>query len=201
MDNKNIKAFHQEVQNKIKNILVEFGEGKISTEQFNILYERYSNQLDMAVAAMEGAAGMSAAPGSEMPTMAIRQATTGKAVGLSIYHHRSGTMIETLGTFDLPSDVISPTLNELSHKLEGNEFVEPVTQKLPSGVWIVFMARRFTTSVVIFRNEPSPQQIRELERLHHDFEEANRHFLDKTTVDGDKLARPFQRIVRKKLGN
>lgn len=200
MDNKSIKSFHQEVQNKIKNLLVEFGEGKISTEQFNILYERYSNQLDMAVGAMEGE-GMSATPGSDIPTMAIRQATTGKALGLSVYHHRSGMMIETLGNFDLPSDIISPTLNELSHKLDGNEFVEPITKKLPSGIWLVFMARRFTTTVVLFQNEPSPRQIRDLERLHHDFEEANRHFLDKTSVDGDKLARPFQRIVRKKLGN
>ena len=39
-------------------------------------------------------------------------------------------------------------------------------------MWVVFMARTFTTAVVMFKNEPAPAQIRELERLLHDFEEA-----------------------------
>lgn len=198
MTDKSIKAFQQEVQGKIKSLLTEFGDGKISTEQFNILYARYSNQLDMALSVLEGE-GQQVEKGGEMPTIAIREATTGKALGLAIYHHRSGTIIESLGNFDLSPEIISPILNEFSDKLDKREFIEPVTKKLASGLWVVFMARSYTTAIVIFRNEPAPRQVRDLERLLHDFEEANRHNLEKLNVDKSKLAKPFLNFVRQKL--
>jgi hypothetical protein len=196
MTDNSIKTFQDEVQRKIRNLLAEFGEGKLSNEQFNILYERYNNQLEMALQARDEQ--MAAATGGDS-TIAIKQATIGKAIGMAIYHHRSGTIIETLGTFDLSPDVISPIINEFSHKLEQRQFIEPVTRKLSSGIWVVFMARHFTTAVVIFKNEPAPRQIRELERLLHDFEEANSHNLDKLNVEKDKLAKPFLGFVRRKL--
>jgi ribonuclease HIII len=196
MTDNSIKTFQDEVQRKIRNLLAEFGEGKLSNEQFNILYERYNNQLEMALQARDEQ--MAVATGGES-TIAIKQATIGKAIGMAIYHHRSGTIIETLGTFDLSPDVISHTINEFSHKLEQRQFIEPVTRKLSSGIWVVFMARHFTTAVVIFKNEPAPRQIRELERLLHDFEEANSHNLDKLNVEKDKLAKPFLGFVRRKL--
>jgi hypothetical protein len=197
MTDKKIKEFHQEVQGKIKNLLAEFGEGKLSTEQFNILYVRYSNQLDMALSVMEGEAEQ--AEKGKDTTYAIRTATTGKALGLAIYHHRSGTIIESLGNFDLSPEIISPTLNEFSDKLDKREFIEPVSRKLASGLWVVFMARSYTTAIVIFRNEPAPRQVKDLERLLHDFEEANRHNLEKLNVDKSKLAKPFLNFVRQKL--
>ena len=196
MSEKGIQTFHEDIQSKIRNLIAEFGEGKISSEQFNILYERYNNQLEMALQALDGETPE--AQGGES-TIAIKQATIGKAVGLAIYHHRSGTIIETLGNFDLSPDIISPTLNEFSKKLEERSFVEPVTRKLSGGTWVVFMARSFTTAIVLFKNEPAPAQIRELERLLHDFEEANHSNLNKMNVDSDKLAEPFIGFVLKKL--
>jgi hypothetical protein len=197
MTENNLKHFQDEVQRKIRNLLAEFGDGKLSNEQFNILYERYNNQLEMALQAVDEQQAMAAGGGES--TIAIKQATTGKAVGMAIYHHRSGTIIETLGTFDLSPDMISPTINDFSRKLEQRQFIDPVTRKLSSGLWVVFMARHFTTAVVIFKNEPAPRQIRELERLLHDFEEANSMYLDKLNVDRDKLAKPFLGFVRRKL--
>jgi hypothetical protein len=197
MSENSVKNFQEEVQRKIRNLLAEFGEGKLSNEQFNILYERYNNQLEMALQARDEQNAI--ASGTVDSTIAIKQATTGKALGMAIYHHRSGTIIETLGTFDLSPDVISPTINDFSRKLEQREFIAPITRKLSSGLWVIFMARHFTTAVVIFKNEPAPHQIRELERLLHDFEEANRAYLDKLHVDRDKLAKPFLGFVRRKL--
>jgi hypothetical protein len=197
MSENSVKNFQEEVQRKIRNLLAEFGEGKLSNEQFNILYERYNNQLEMALQARDEQNAI--ASGTVDSNIAIKQATTGKALGMAIYHHRSGTIIETLGTFDLSPDVISPTINDFSRKLEQREFIAPITRKLSSGLWVIFMARHFTTAVVIFKNEPAPHQIRELERLLHDFEEANRVYLDKLQVDRDKLAKPFLGFVRRKL--
>jgi hypothetical protein len=195
----NIKSFQEDIQAKIRSLLKEFGEGKISSEQFNIIYQRYNNQLEMALEVIDGTS--QATSGPEMSTIAIKQATTGKAIGLAIYHHRSGTIVETLGSFELPPDVISPVVNEFSDKLEARQFIEPVIKKLPGGLWVVFMAKSFTTAIVVFRNEPAQRQVRELQRLLHDFEEANRQFLDKMNVDKDKLAKPFIGIVKKKLGS
>lgn len=194
-----IQAFRDEVQGKISQVLKEFGEGKISNEQFNILYERYTNQLELAESALAGSKKQ--VPGGDMSTIAIRKATTGKARSLAIYHHRSGTIIETLGDFALPPEVISPTLNEFSNKIDAGDFIEPITRKLDGKQWVVFMARNYTTVVVTFHHEPAPAQIRQLERLQHDFERANERFLRTNDVNSDKLARPFVVFVQKRLGS
>lgn len=196
MSNEGIRTFQDGIQKKIRNLLTEFGEGKISNEQFNILYERFNNQLEMALEALDDAAIQNNPNDS---TIAVRRATTGKALGMAIYHHRSGTFIETLGNFDLSPDLISPTLNAFSTKIDAQKLIDPITRNLDTGMWIVFMAKSFATAIVIFKNEPAPSQVRELERLLHDFEVANHNNLNKLDVDKAKLAKPFVGFVRKKL--
>lgn len=196
MSNKGIHAVQETIQAKIRNLLSEFGEGKVSNEQFNILYERFNNQLEMALEVIDGT---TPTPNNDVSTIAVRRATTGKARGLAIYHHRSGTFIETLGNFDLQPELISPTFNEFSEKLAEQKAIDPITRKLENGLWVVFMAKQFTTAIVIFKNEPSPSQTRELERLLDDFEEVNHKNLNQMDVDQSKLAEPFIGFVRKKL--
>lgn len=182
----------------MRNLVTEFGDGKISTEQFNILYERYSNQIAMATEALKGMKPV--AQGGDMSTIAIREATTGKALGLGIYHHRSGTIIETLGNFALPPSAMSSVLNEFSDRIESGEYIEPRIQKGAAGMWLVFMARQQTTAIILFSHEPNRMQITQMQKLHHDFETANRRYLDAYNVDPKSLARPFIGFVKKKLG-
>lgn len=193
---KDPRALQNEIQGKIKALIGEFSRGEISNHQFNVIYERYSTQLEMAIRVVDGVDAST--PGSDISTFDIREATAGKAVGVAIYHHRSGTIVETLGQFELPPDVTGPILNEFSQKLDTHEFLQPLIRELMPGLWTVFMARSYTTAIVVFKNEPSQRQIRHLERLLHDFEEANRHLLDKASVDASKLAKPFLGFVRKK---
>ncbi|MCS6834765.1 MAG: hypothetical protein NZ750_01960 [Anaerolineae bacterium] len=187
-------AHLEQVQQKIRNLVTEFTQGKVSAEQFNILYERFSAQLALA------SSGVQIAQDESFNTVAIRSATRGKAVGLGVYHHRSGTMVETLGSFDVPPAVMSGVLNEFSDRLERHELIEPRLLKLESVYWLVFMARTMTTAIIVFVNEPSAAQLRELERIHHDFEEANRHHLEASTVDPHALARPFLGFIKRRLG-
>lgn len=182
------------VQQKIRDLVTEFTQGKVSTEQFNILYERFSAQLTLV------GSDMKIAQDDSFNTVAIRSATRGRAVGLGVYHHRSGTMVETLGSFDVPPAVMSGVLNEFSDRLERRELIEPRLLKLEGGYWLAFMARSQTTAIVVFINEPSTAQLRELERIHHDFEEANRCHLEASTVDRQALARPFLGFIKRKLG-
>lgn len=192
-----VGAFRDEIQRKIRNLLREFGEGKLSTEQFNILYERYNNQYLLASSVIDG----EKIAGGEMSTIAIREATTGRALGLALYHHRSGTMLETLGNFDVPVALITPVLNAFSEKLEQRIFVDPVVRQIDAqrGHWVIFMARLYTTAITIFQHEPAKLQLRELERLLHDFEEANRRLLEANDVNPRQLARPFIGFVKRKL--
>lgn len=192
-----INMYQEELRGKIQGLLMEFGSGQISKEQFDIIYERYNNQLELAITVGESEARSA----TNTSTVALRVATTGKAIGLALYHHRSGMIIETLGNFDLEPSLIAPTLNDFSDRLAYRQFIEPVTRKLAEQHWVVFMARNYTTAIVIFRNEPAQRQVRALERLLHDFEAANERFLDINTVDSSKLARPFIGFVRKSLNN
>lgn len=193
--NQDAKILQANIRGKITDLIAEFGAGEISTHQFNVLYERYNTQLEMAIHAEDEAP----LAGSDVNTLTIKSTTAGKALGMGIYHHASGTMIETLGSFNLSPDVIAPILNEFSDKLDNNEFIEPVIRAFSDGIWVMFMAREFTTAIVIFRNEPSQRQIRQLERMLHDFEEVNSRLLTKQNVDPGQLAKPFLGFVRRSL--
>lgn len=192
MPNPAIEKMKTDLQAKIKKLIEDFSAGTLSNEQFNIVYARYNAQLALAEQADEHHIQTS------IETVAILNATQARALGLSIYHHRSGTTLETLGVFSVPADVLSPVLNDFSLRVEAREFIEPVQKRLPGGKWVVFIAREFTTTMVVFSNEPSKLQVRQMQRLQHDFEEANRRFLDKYTVNPTELARPFAGFVKEK---
>jgi hypothetical protein len=194
MTQEEIDTRRSEIHTKMRGLIKELSEGKISTEQFNVLYERYQNLLELLSTELE-------VESNDMPTIAYRNATTAKALGMGIYHHRSGTMIETLGNFDVSPATLAPVLNEILDKREKREFIEPKIQKVGMGIYMVFMVRQYTTVIILFRNEPSQAQLRDVERLQHDFEEANRHLLENNVVDGTKLAKPFLGFVRKKIGS
>lgn len=191
-----IEEMRVELLAKMAKLIEEFSAGKISSEQFNIIYARYHNQMSLVEQSEDGTP--QEAPVS---TIAVLESTRGRAIGLAIYHHRSGIFIETLGNFNVPLSIMSPVLNDFSDKLDTREFVEPMTKKLAGDTWVVFLARELTTAIVQFKNEPARLQMRQMERMHHAFEEANRHLLQEQTVDQSKLARPFLGFVKEKLSS
>jgi hypothetical protein len=196
-----VKAFKALIQQKIQKLIGEFSEGAISREQFHAVYERYTSQLALA-----DMAAVSGAPDSVIgmvqdgpPTIAVKEAHMGKAVGMTIYNNRNGTLLETLGDFDVPPAKLSPILNDFTMLMESGKRVEREIRKIGSKQWLMFAAGKFTTVVTLFHNEPSELQSREIERLHHDFEEANQTFFKNVAVDASKLAYPFLVFVQKKM--
>jgi hypothetical protein len=191
------ETMRAEIQDKVKKLIQDFTEGTISSEQFDLIYGRYHNQLALVEQSLYGESYE-----SPVNTVALLDATRARATGLTIYHHRSGTTLETMGKFDLPPEIIAPVLNEISLKLEARQYVEPFSEKVNKEGWVAFFVREFTTVIVLFRNEPARLQMRQLQRLHHDFEEANRRLLDKFDVDRDRdrLARPFSGFIKDKTG-
>src|SRR5689334_3740138 len=162
-----IEIFKTEVQNKIQGILREFSEGKLNRDQFQSIYQHYTDQLalvDQALAQGE----MSSLTGVAGGTIAIRQAHMGKAIGLVIYHNKSGVLVDTLGDFPVSPARIAPVLNDFSLMMEEGELIDRKVEKVADRQWLLYAAGKFTTVVTLFHNEPSQQQSREIERLHHD---------------------------------
>ncbi len=194
------EAFKAKVESKIQDLIGEFSEGKISREQFNLLYDRYNGQLSVANEALaENDMRALKEIENSVPTVYVKEATAGKATGMGIYHHQNKKIIEVLGTFNIPVALLTPTLNEILGKINANEFVEPKSVHIAREHWVLFESRKYTTIITLFQNEPSPLQIREIQRLHHDFEIANKRFLTADTVDTQSLGYPFLTIVQKSL--
>lgn len=190
-----MEGFRTQINTKIQTLLSEFADGKLNREQFHAIYEHYNNQLSLADQALMGGG----APGQASSTIAIRQAHMGKALGLVIYHNRSGVVLDTLGDFDIPTDYLKPTLNDISQLMADNELIDRRVQQIDPKRWLMFAAGRFTTIITLFHHEPSSQQSREIERLHHDFEIANEAFISGGAVEAFRLAYPFLVFVQQKL--
>ncbi len=192
--------FMAEVESKIRALLREYSEGRLNSEQFHLLYERYSNQRLIAQQAMltgdekvlHGAKG-------DQSTIALKDAHMGKALGMRIYHHKTGAAIETLGTFDVSAFAISPVLAEFRQLVANDKIVRPRAERLEDRRWLLYAAQPCTTVVTLFRNEPSPLQIREIQRLHQDFETANASLLNQGHLDSKTLAYPFTVFVQRKM--
>ncbi|GAB1420011.1 hypothetical protein MASR2M15_00850 [Anaerolineales bacterium] len=193
-DTSKTQQFKKELQNKIQHLLEEFSEGLLSREQFQILYERYHHQLMLTERAEDPLE-------TGMSTIAIRDATTGKAIGTGIFHHPSGSLIEIIGRYDVPADLVGRVVNEHSISLDKGLFIAPKIESYGNtGQWIVFTTRLFTTAITLFQNEPSPKQTQDLQRLHHDFERANQQLLAKPIVAKDQLAVTFKVIIKREIG-
>jgi hypothetical protein len=192
-------AFKESIEVKLKKLIEEFAEGKISREQFHIIYERYNAQLSIANHALLSGNpdAVSIAQGGP-PTIAIRDAYMGKAVGLLIYHNKSGAILETLGDFEVPASCILPVLKEFTTLMAVGKMIDRRVEKINDKQWAMYGAGKYTSVVTQFLHQPSEMQNREIERLHHDFEEANRTTLEQERINASKLAYPFLVFVRQK---
>ena len=194
------ETFMALVEEKIRGLLKEFSEGKLNSEQFHVLYERYSSQRLIAQQAiLTGDAQVLANTRNDQSTIAIKQAHMGKALGLTIYSNRTGAAIETLGVFDVSAFKISPTLSVFRQMIADEKTIRPRAERLEDKRWVLFAAERYTTVATLFRNEPSPIQMREIQRLQHDFEVANKALLERATFEAGELAYPFQVFIQRKL--
>jgi len=193
-----IELYKAQTQMKIDELLEEFSQGKINREQFHAVYAHHNAKLKLAEQALDrddpGIVEM--APGQ---TYAIRQAHMAKAIGLMIYHNKSGMYVDTIGYFDIPPQRVAPILNDFSEMMQGNRLIDRRIERITDKGWLLFAAGTYTTVVTLFHNEPSPAQSREIERLHHDFEVANHGQLTQSRIDASKLAYPFLVFIQQKL--
>jgi hypothetical protein len=194
--------FKKTLEDKIRKLIVEFTEGQISREQFHAVYERYSSRLMIANEALiSGNPDVVEIAMGGPPTIAVKNASMGRALGMVIYHHGSGLMVETLGDFDIRPERLVPTLSDLSLRIGSKQHVERQTERADGRRWLLYNPGKHTIVVTLFLNEPSMMQMREIARLHHDFEMANEIALQHTSVDRDTLAYPFIGFIARRYGS
>jgi hypothetical protein len=192
-----IELYRVQTQMKIDELLEEFAQGKINREQFHAVYAHHNAKLKLAEQAQDRGDGVVEMAAGQ--TYAIRQAHMAKAIGLMIYHNKSGMYVDTIGYFDIPPGRVAPILNDFSEMMQGNRLIDRRIERITDKDWLLFAAGTYTTVVTLFHNEPSQAQSREIERLHHDFEVANHGQLTQSRIDASKLAYPFLVFVQQKL--
>ena len=61
------------------------------------------------------------------------------------------------------------------------------------------MPGSYTTLIALFSLEPSDNQLQMVERMHQDFEQANKAALEAGHIDPTKLAFPFYSFVQRRV--
>ena len=185
-------SYREILQKKIADLLNEFSEGKISGEQFNVLYERYMSQLStLERALLLNESDPVGAAQKSRSTSYIKSSLMGKPQGISIYDRYTMQLIRTLGKFDVSERLVDDLLSQLS----AAEDAEPVVEKIIEGQWLLLAAGQYTAIATQFDHEPSARQAAHMKRLHSDFEEANRLFLHGREIDHEQMAFPFLSFI------
>ena len=193
------ETFIASVHAKMSKLVAEFAAGQINRTQFHHVYDRYQRQI-MTVSQMitesDPEAWREAIQESE-DTFHIRKRLTAKALGMSIYDNESGIPIETLGEFSVDPALIVPMLSSYRSATAEMFRAGMRSTEMENGRWLCFVPGNFTTLIALFSLEPSENQLSTIERMHKDFELANRAALEGRRVDPSQLAYPFLSFVRR----
>src|SRR5260221_2353373 len=187
-----------QIQIKMKKVVDEFAAGEISREQFQKIYEHYQAQIVLAAQMMMDADSLATMEPTAGETMAIRKGLTAKAKAMTVYYHATGLLLETIGDFDVPVALISPTLNNIGTQVAAGNKVDTRVEKF-NNEWLLYMPGKYSTAVMLLSHEPAVRQISIMESMHRDFEGANDNILKSGQADGGALVYPFQAIVRRSV--
>jgi hypothetical protein len=193
------QEFIAQVHEKMSRLVQEFASGEINRTQFHKLYDRYQRQI-MTVAQFIAESDPTTWRDSVLEsedTLHLKKRLTAKAVGMSVYSNRSGMPIETLGEFAVEPELIVPMLS--SYRSAAAEIFRAGMRstEMENGQWLCFVPGTHTTLIALFSLEPSTNQLDMVERMHQDFEEANRAALKAGQVDPSQLAYPFYSFVQR----
>lgn len=194
------QEFIAQVHQKMSRLVQEFATGAINRTQFHQLYDRYQRQI-MTVAQFIAEADPTTwrnAIHETEDTLHLKKRLTAKAVGMSVYNNRSGMPIETLGEFAIEPELIVPMLS--SYRSAAAEIFRAGMRstEMENGQWLCFVPGSHTTLIALFSLEPSTNQLQMVERMHKDFEDANKVALEAGEVDPEKLAYPFYAFVQRR---
>ncbi len=193
------REFIAEVHAKMNRLVEEFAQGKLNRAQFHRLYERYQRRI-MLVAQMiieDDPTKWRSALEKDEETIYIRRRLTAKVLGMALYDNASGMPIESLGNFQVDSDLLVPMLSSFQSATKEIFRAGMRSSAMENGQWLSFVPGAYSTLLSLFSREPSNEQLDAVERMHRDFERANRAALEAGNADPSELAYPFLAFVRR----
>jgi len=195
------RDYIEKVRQKEDALAMRFASGTINRKQFEELYASYQQEIRMVEQFM------SQNPESQDwrnqvtdgQSMIIRRRHQSEMTGYSIYDLRSGLPIQTRGDFGVDPALFVPMLfayQSATREIFGGEV--RLTQ-IEGGKWLCFIPGKVTSTIALFNNEPTQQQIKNLEQSQKLFEEANAHQLQREMIDPDALVLPHDYYLKEKF--
>jgi hypothetical protein len=188
--------FIAEIQQKIDKLLQDFDDGKLNKEQFNTVYARYAGQMRMVEEARQmGLNNPEDAGKDNKKTAMLLSERAAKIQGMRIFDARTSMDIDTLGTFEVPTNWLMPFVNNMFMAMEAKQPLGRLIEKVDDKRHVVMMSGKHTVIAAVVNTQPSPRQLQELNQMHRDFEQANRSFFQSQNVNANDLAYPFLMII------
>jgi hypothetical protein len=206
------KMFIAQTRNKMKQLVDDFADGKLNKEQFHVLYERYQSQINgvkLILAENDPTTWTEALAGDE--TITLRKRLLAKATGMAIYINKGGTLLDTLGKFNIVGHDVTKIMEKFNNQLAKERATPddevdnlPTIQRysqlvieMPPYGWVFVAKGRLVMIINTFTREPTQDQRDTMIRLLRDFETANASHLMKENVTSYDLVMPFRVFVQR----
>ena len=126
----------------------------------------------------------------EGATTVLRRQHEARLDGMTLYDNWSGTLIRTLGAFDLPDEILNSLLSNINVNADALDINHPQRTQIEGGRWLVYLRGDYITCVSVYSAEPSVVQLVQLSRKTLEFEIANERVLESGVIDPRRLLFP-----------
>jgi hypothetical protein len=191
-------SYLEKVRAKENDLAMSFAAGNINRKQFEEIYAGYQREIRMIEQFLTDNPESQEWKNqvSEGQSILIRKRHRPEMVGFSIYDLRSGLPIKTRGDFGVDPALFVPMLfayQSATREIFGGEV--RLTQ-IEGGKWLCFIPGSLTSTIALFTNEPTSQQLKSLEQTHKVFEEANQNQLNREIINPDALVLPHDYYLK-----
>ncbi len=186
------KAYVNKVRRKIDKLVSDFAKRKINSDQFRELYSHYQLEIRRVEAVVSVWPEEWRDAAREGESLVIRNKHIATAQAYAVYENDSGLPLATLGEFTLDPALVVPMLSSYHSATKEIFGAGMRLTEIEGGERLCFIQGKYTTLLAIFNNEPISQQLEYLDKLHRDFEGANRPVLASKPIDVSRLIFPHQ---------
>jgi hypothetical protein len=193
------RAELQLIEGKVKKLVDDFAQGRITRRQFDELYANYQQQREMIEMALESATELFM--GKEdvdtlEATASIRRRYTARPLGGAVYLRGSESPLHAEGDFPVSSELVNSLISSF-HAASAELFRTGIRSEIEDGRWLCLVPGRYSMLAIVFSQEPPLAKISLLEDLHRDFEQANSSALTSDAADTADLVYPFAAVLKR----
>lgn len=184
------------LEEKMNRVTQNFTEGRLNQAQFQAMYTHYTEQRAVILRLLARNPNSDAwkRVAKEGHTTVLRRQHEARLHGLALYDNWSGTTITTLGTFDLPDEILNSLLSSINVDAANLDLNHPQRTQIEGGRWLVYLRGDYASCVAVYSAEPSTVQLVHLSRKMLEFEIANEWMLDSGTIDPRRLLFPQEAL-------